>query len=188
MKQVFAFLVAIVLVTCIFWQDRFQITEKADEDFAKVIEFFQGDLEDHNVVDDLNSEEYFKDNTFLFAKYAKDLGYHRIFFPKKNDTLLVFRRGEKKIVAKKDGTIIFSIHGDQFEDGIIVHTFVEENDCYISFGKNYDIQKTSKEEIIQVAIAMIHLRENDTLMEMVLDNRQDDEKIIENPKILKGFF
>ena len=101
---------------------------------------------------------------------------------------MIFRRGEKKIIAKKDGTINFSIYGDQFEGGIDVKLFAEESDYYISFGEGYCAQRTSKENVIQIAIAMIHLRENDTLMEMALENRSYDEKLRENPELLKGFF
>ena len=185
---IFSLIISAGLVLFIFWSDLEVIVKQTDEIVANIIELFQEDLVEHDVFKDLKSEKYFKNNTFLLSDYAQDLGYYEITFPKNEDTIYVFRRGGKKIIVKSDGIIHFCIYGDQFEDGIEVKIHAEENDCYIDFGDNFGVRETSKEKILQIAMALAHMRKHDTLMEMALENRSYDEKLRENPELLKGFF
>lgn len=187
MKKILALVVSLALIICLFWQDWCNIADRTDEEVASVIEFFQNDYSKHDVFEDLNSKKYFVNETFLLKEFAEDLGYFEIKFPKKSETILILRRGPKKIIVDQNESIILQIAGDKFEDGLTVKTFPETGEFFIDYGKTLGSHKVNEETIFEITSALIHLRESKSLMDMALRNRADGERYMEDPSILKSF-
>ena len=82
--------------------------------------------------------------------------------------------------------IILYSYGDKFEEGLSLRLYSdEEGDYYLDYGEEKTEQRVSKDVILDLATALIHLRDSDSLMDMALENRGDSEKFIKNPSILE---
>ena len=187
MKKILALAVSFALIVVLFWQDWDKIASMTDEEVASLIEYFQEDFSEHDVFEDLNSKKYFENDTFLFREYAKDLGYFEIKFPKKSETILVLRRGSKKIIVDQNENITLKIAGDKFEDGLTVKTFPETGEYFINYGETVGLHGVDEETIFEIASALVHLRESESLMDMALKNRADGERYMKDPSLLKSF-
>ncbi len=179
---------SLFIFTAMSWSDRKAIESIIDEKIAQYIMEKQNGITNHDVYEDLNSGKYQQDGKFLLKKYAEDLGYYVVNFPKYNDeTILILRYGPRKVIIKQDEKIEIKIDGDKWDDGLDIKLKSDTGKYVIDCGKESLIPKIDNDKVLQIASMLVNLRTSDTLEEMATKNRNDFEKFLTTPNILKDF-
>ena len=189
MKKFFALLfLSFLIFIAMGWSDRKIIEERLDSKIANYEMQKRGQLADHNVYEDLNSGKYRQGDKFLLRKYAEELGYYVVKFPNYDkETILILRYGPRKIIITSDEEIKITIDGDEWADGLSIKLKPDSGNYLLDCGEKNPVSKVDNDKILQIASALVNLRTSNTLDEMATKNRNDFEKFLTTPNILKDF-
>lgn len=189
MKKISTFLfLSFLIFIALIWSGRKNIEEYLDDKIANYEMQKQEQATDNNVFDDLNSGKYQQGDKFLLKKYAEDLGYYVVRFPKYDkETILILRYGPRKIIITNNEEIKTTIDGDEWTDGLNIKLKPDSGKYSLDCGEKNPISKIDNDKILQIASTLINLRASNTLNEMATKNRNDFEKFLTTPNILEDF-